>query len=294
MFSEKTNKYFRPIFSMIFPLIFFSSCTKDIDVKIPDFEQKLVVEGSIEPGQKPTVILTWTAPYFGAQNFNNIQQYFVTDAIVTVNDGTTTDTLVAGFPGLFPLYTSQSMIGITGKTYNLKIELNGKIYTSTTTILPAVNLDSLSFSPEVGDTLGLIKSKFKEPDESGNNYRWFTQRVGKDANYVTQFGSISDDKFINGKEFEFFMSRGSAPGSQAPEDQNEERGLFKKGDSVLVKFCTIGQKEYRYFRSYYQNLSSNGNPFSAPATLESNIEGGAIGLWCGYGAFIKGVKLKSP
>jgi hypothetical protein len=280
--------------TLFFVLALFLSCTKDIDVKIPDFEQKLVVEGSIEPGQKPTVILTWTAPYFGEQNYSNIQQFFVSNAIVTVSDGTITDTLTAALPGIFPIYAAQNLTGIAGKTYSLKIEVNGKVYTSSTKIPAPVPLDSLYFSLEIGDSLGFIKSKFKEPDELGNNYRWFTQRVGKDQTFLPQFGSTTDDKFINGKEFEFIFSRGSAPNSQAEEDQNIERGYFKKGDSVLVKFCTIGPKEFRYFRSYYQNLSSNGNPFSAPATLESNIEGGGIGLWCGYGSYIKGIRLATP
>ena len=275
-------------------IVLLASCTKNIDVRIPDFEQKLVVEGYIEPGQKPTVILTWTAPYFGEQNYSNIQQYFVTNALVTVDDGITTDTLLPGFSGFFPLYTSHNMVGVTGKTYNLKIEVNGKVYTASTSILPAVPLDTIYFSPEIADTLGLIKAKLKEPEEQGNNYRWFTKRIGKDAGFVSQFASATDDKFINGKEFEFVFSRGSVPNSQAEDDKNIERGLFKKGDSVLVKFCTIGPKEFRYFRSYYQNLSSNGNPFSAPATLESNIEGGAIGLWCGFGTYLKGIKLNTP
>ncbi|MFN5182366.1 MAG: DUF4249 family protein, partial [Bacteroidota bacterium] len=209
-------------------------------------------------------------------------------------DGIVTDTLIAALPGIFPIYTSQNMVGAAGKTYQLKIEVNGKTYTSSTTILNAVPLDSLYFSYDIGDSLGFIKSKFNEPTELGNNYRWFTQRVGKDQNFVTQFGSVTDDKFINGKEFEFIFSRGSTPNSQAEDDKNIERGYFKKGDSVLVKFCTIGPKEFKYFRSYYQNLSSNGNPFSAPATLESNIDNGAIGIWCGYGAYVKGIRLTNP
>jgi hypothetical protein len=186
------------------------------------------------------------------------------------------------------------MVGITGKTYQLKIELNGKTYTSTTSILPSVPMDSLVFSPEIGDSLGRIKSKWQEPPQPGNCYRWFTKRVGKDDVYLSQFRSVTDDKFINGKEFEFRFSRGRVPNSQAEEDNNIERGLFKIGDSVLVKFCSIGYKEFEYFKSYYQNLSSNGNPFSAPTTLVSNIEGGAIGVWCGYGADIKGIKIIKP
>lgn len=275
-----------------FTLMLMYSCQKVIDVNIPDYEQKLVVEGSIEPGGPPIVILTWTAPFFGNQNYSNFQEYFVENAEVIVSDGTNTDTLYQPLPGVFPAYTSTVITGQTGKSYELKINVNGKTYTSITTIFPAIPIDSLYFKPEENDTLGFLWAHFKDPEEPGNFYRWFAQRVGKDDRYLAPFGSATDDKFFNGKEFDFPNARGTEPNSEKPDDKNEERGYFKKGDSVMVKFCTIGEKEYRYLRSYYQNLSSNGNPFSAPSTLESNISNGAIGFWCGYGTFFKGVRLQ--
>lgn len=269
-----------------------SSCTKDVEVKVPDFKQKLVVEGVVEPGEKPYVILTWTAPYFGNAPYTDYQQYFVKGAIVTVYDGTITDTLKELFPGQGLYYQAVSMTGAVGKTYDLKIIVNGNVYTSTTTINQPVPLDSLFFKPEIGDTLGFLWAHFKEPAGLGHQYRWYAQRIGKDQRFIAPFSSVFDDKFIDGKEFDFAYDRGQEPNSQSADDINIEKGFFKKGDSVLVKFCTIGAKEYRYLRSYYLNIMSNGNPFAAPSTLESNIKGDAIGVWCGYGTSIKGVKLK--
>jgi hypothetical protein len=251
-----------------------------------------VVEGVVEPGERPYVILTWTAPYFGNTAYSDYQQYFVKDAIVTVYDGTSTDTLKEVFPGQGLYYQALNMIGTTGKTYDLSVTANGKTYTATTSLLPPIPLDSLFFKPEVGDTLGFLWAHFKEPAGLGQQYRWYAQRVGKDSRFLAPFNSAFDDKFIDGKEFDFAYDRGKEPNSQNIEDSNIERGYFKKGDSVLVKFCSIGNKEYRYLRSYYLNLMSNGNPFASPSTLESNINGGGIGLWCGYGASIKSVRLK--
>jgi hypothetical protein len=289
--TPKKNKPSLP-YLLIFVIYFFSSCQKEIDVKIPDYEQKLVVDGTIEPGEKPVVILTWTAPYFGNQNYSNFQQYFVENAEVIVSDGSASDTLYQPLPGVFPAYTSTNLIGQIGKTYTLTIIVNNQTYTAVTTILPAIPLDSLYFKPDLNDTLGFLWAHFKDPEVPGDFYRWFAKRINKDDRFLAPFGSATDDKFFNGKEFDFPNARGMEPNSQNPDDKSDERGYFKKGDSVMVKFCTIGEKEYRYFRSYYQNLSSNGNPFSAPSTLESNISNGAIGLWCGYGTFFKGVRLQ--
>ena len=57
---------------------------------LPDTEQSVVVEGSIENGQPPFVILTRTQSYF-APTAPAIASptVFITEAIVTVFDGTT-------------------------------------------------------------------------------------------------------------------------------------------------------------------------------------------------------------
>lgn len=293
MFMKSKMKIFIRAFSMLIVAIGIFSCTKDVDVVVPDYQQKLVVEGAVEPGISPYVILSWTIPYFGNVQYQDVEQYMVNEALVTVNDGFTTDTLIQPIAGQ-PYYVGLNMIGVTGRTYNLSITVNGKTYTSSTTILPAIPLDSLFFKAEKGDSLGFIWAHFKEPAGLGNQYRWYAKRIGKDNRFLAPFSSVFDDKFIDGKEFDFAYDRGMEPNSTAEEDNNEERGYFKVGDSVVVKYCTIGEKEFRYLRSWYLNGMSNGNPFAAPSTLESNISGDAIGLWCGYGVFIKGVRLKLP
>ena len=58
-------------------VILLSSCTKDVELDIPGAEEKMVVQGSIEPGQPPLVILTHTNPYFGTNNFTSIDQIFI-------------------------------------------------------------------------------------------------------------------------------------------------------------------------------------------------------------------------
>ena len=81
--------------------------------------------------------------------------------------------------------------------------------------------------------------------------------------------------------------------STADDDNNAEKGYFKKGELVVVKFSTIGEKEFLFFRSYDENAVSNGNPFAAPTNLQSNIQGqNVLGLWCGYNNFLDTVLLK--
>lgn len=69
-----------------------SSCTKEIDVDIPDSAQQVVVEGSIETDVPPVVILTKSQKFFGTIDLNNLGNYFVHGATVKVtgSDGTQT------------------------------------------------------------------------------------------------------------------------------------------------------------------------------------------------------------
>lgn len=262
-------------------LLVVSGCKKNIDVKIPDYVQKLVVEGRIEAGAKPSVYLSYTAPYFG-NVATNLEDLAVKGALVTVSDGSTTDTLKDPF-GKGYFYFAGNMVGAVGNTYLLTIVLNGKTYTASTTIYPQVKLDSLWFKVLRDDSLGFVYAHITEPGHTKDNYRWFAKRIGKDNDFIAPLGSAFDDKFINGKSFDFAYDRGVLQNSTATDDLNNEKGFFKLNDEVVVKFCTIGDVEFRFFRSYDANHISNGNPFAAPYNLESNIQGeNVLGVWCGY------------
>lgn len=76
--------------SLVMAALFFAnSCTKEIDVNIPDSAQQLVVEGTIENGVPPIVLLTKSAKFFGNINLNDIGSYYVrgADVSVTGSDG---------------------------------------------------------------------------------------------------------------------------------------------------------------------------------------------------------------
>jgi hypothetical protein len=189
------------------------------------------------------------------------------------------------------LYTTinPSSFGQSGKTYSLDISVNGKTLTASTQILPAIPLDTLWFSHEkvnaVGDSLGFIWAHLSDPVNEHNAYRWLAKRNGKDYAFIPPPGSATDDKYYNGQSFDFAYNRGIAQNSQAPDDHNEERGYFKSGDTVVVKFCTIDHAAYSFYRSLDLVLNNNGNPFASPSSVESNVfpKGDALGIWCGYG-----------
>lgn len=264
------------------------SCEKNITVDLPVTEQKIVVEGYIETGEKAIVTLTKTSAFFAPVDSASLFSYLIwgSSAIVTVSDGTISEQLspVIDTNQYIPLvYKSQTLTGQEGKTYTLTVVVDGKTLTAVTTIPHAVALDSVWYKEQEGrDSLGFAWAHLTDPDSLGNCYRWFAKRIGKDKRFLAPIGSVFEDKFINGKSFDFAYNRGSEPNTFDDEDENS-RGYFSLGDTIAIKFCTIDRTHFDFWRIEEVQVSNNGNPFAAPAPIPTNINGG-IGIWGGYAA----------
>ena len=98
----------------------------------------------------------------------------------------------------------------------------------------------------------------------------------------------------NGQSFDFAYNRGSIPNSTATDDNNEEEGYFKIGDTVVVKYCTIDRASFDFFRQVDVAIYSQGNPFAAPTSVTGNVypREDALGIWCGYGVYMDTVIFK--
>ena len=267
---------------LLFVVVLITACRKEIKVNLPEYTQKLVVEASIETGQTAQVLLSFTAPYFGNADLSNPSQFFVKGAFVTVSDGVLVDTLKELLVSNFPIYIGTKVFGQVGKNYQLTMLINDKTYTANTVIRQPIALDSLFFKWEK-DSLGFCWGHLSEPAGIGNCYRWFAKRKTIDAFFAAPFASAFEDKFVDGKSFDFAYERPAQPNGQQANDGDLSKGYYRVGDTIVVKFCTIGYNEYTFWRSYYSNKSSNSNPFSAPTNLQSTIVGGdVIGSFVGY------------
>lgn len=281
---------FRYIFSLLFVAVVISACEKNVTVEVPAGEEAIVIEGYIETGQNPFVIVSKTLPFFGQISQNDVFQNLIANATVIVNDGVTIDTL-NGFGGI---YTSNRITGTVGRTYNLTVIANGKTLTATTSIIAPIPLDSTWFKVDgQRDSLGFAWGKLNEPDTLGNCYRWFARRINrytfgedsgkvKDSTFIAALGgSVFEDKFVNGESFDISFPRGSFNFSDKEDDNNDERFFFKRGDTIVVKFCTIDRAHYSFWRAAETQVSNNGNPFGSPQPVTGNINGG-LGIWGGY------------
>lgn len=262
-------------------------CTEDINLTVLGGEQKIVIEGSIENGKPASVIVTRNSPLSQTVDFEKI---LVRDAQVYVSNGTITEALLLetdSAVSAFFVYKGAAVIGVTGQTYYLTVVADGKTFTATTTIPAPIPLDSVWWKPQPPeDSLGYAWAYLSDPPGTGNAYRWFAKRPTKDRRFIAPSGAIFDDKFIDGKGFEFSYNRGDDPAGDpkvlAKEPENEHN-FFKKKDTIYIKFCTLDPKASQFYITYENALQSSGNPFASPVTIVSNIKGGGLGVWAGFG-----------
>lgn len=288
-------------------ILFFASCEEEY---IPDTsisEQEIVVEGYIEVGEgaNPTfIILTKSIPFITTIAADKFTELFIKGAEVSVFDGDKTVPLsefclsdvpdnlkeqVYAVLGLNPDSTAADIcvyadiFGLIkkeyGRSYDLKIKTGDKILTATTTVPEFVELYNFKFNDPPGapkDTLAELMVKINDPSGVKNYYRYFTA-TGKDRRLTPPFGSVTDDAIFDGRAFDFPLQKAQRRGGDF---DPETFGLYERGDSVFVKWCTIDKAHFDFWNT--RDFAANsGGPFASYTRISTNIQGG-LGIWGGY------------
>ena len=253
-----------------------TACQND-NFETPYYDQKIVVDGWIEPNQPARVFLTLSAPYFSEVDSSSLRNLVITRAKVTVIDGLNEEilTLRTNYDYFPPyIYEGTYLRGIIGHSYSLKVEYGGVTVTSTTQIPDSQQLDSLWFkrAPDI-DTAGYIMIKFSDKPGIDNFYRILTRTGVNTKKYTPVFLPNLDGRLIDGQTVSLTLS-------------NEKKGdiiLFNVNDTVTVKFCTMEQSAFKFWNSLYSDLNNTQNPFASTSShVISNVSGG-LGVWAGYG-----------
>lgn len=284
-------------FAFLFLIAFFAACEKSINIQPVSQKPLLVVDGTIENGQRPFILLSTSLNYFSKIDPEILVASLVTGAKVSISDGVTVTNLkeyqqtIAGVYNLV-YYSSDTsngataIVGMIGKTYQLQIEYNNQRYTSATTIpRVAKTIDSLWWMPvpfNDDTTKAVLMGKFTDPPGYGNYLRYFTKV--NDAPYLSGAISVFDDQLTDGTTYDFQIEQGIDRNNSSMQDAH---GYFKKGDTVTVKLANIDKATFDFWRTLEFAYQSVGNPFSSPVKVLGNVSNGALGAFCGYGVQYK-------
>jgi len=291
------------LFFYLMTILLFS-CQTEIEVKAPEYYNKLVVEGYIENDEYPVVSLYRSAPYFSTMSLEYlVNNVLVRDAkvFVTSSKGETQELFLNMIPDveapLFFAYKGTCFKGELNTTYTLRIELDDKVYTSETKILSTFDLDSTYFVPRFGhteiDSVANLRIKMKDNGQGGNYYQFKVKIHCKefyDRLWITTIPAAFDDSPFKGQTFNYEIIRGAPSTVFMPEMTEKERrrylrGNYRVGDTVYMKYALLDKSAYLFWQSASGELTFGQNPFMSPTPIISNIKCNTgekcLGVWCG-------------
>jgi len=273
------------------------SCEKNINFKLKEAPDVLVVDANIEEGQPPLVILSKSFDYFSKISQEKLDSSFVHNATVTITDGNVSKQLkeyAVDSAGGYVIYyytsdTSNASL-FTGKvntSYSLKILTDNQEYDATTTIpFPGKKLDSLWWRPTpfAKDTTQVdVFVQATDPPGLGNYIRYYTKVNGQP--FLPGQQSVFDDELIDGTTYNLKITPGIDRNNPIAFDKN----FFHRGDTVTLKVSSIDKATYQFWLTMEFAYQSIGNPFASPNKVLGNISNGALGAFCGYAPQYKSI-----
>ena len=256
-------------------ILLFASCTENIDFDLNTDKARLVVEGQISSGKaKHFIKLTQSTSYF----FNE-ETPLVTNAMVSLSDGTNSWTMTEEKPGYYytPEITPES-----NKTYSLSINADGENYKATEFMENPIKGDTVSIV--LSDTYDTDSNKLvpayslflfvREPEGLGDNYLWKYWLKRPDSAWKNMTPTFSDwiyrnDDFVDGnspvKGWELF--------SDIPLEE------MPPGTQVRLETYKISTAYYTFLDAVSKQTNRSGFFDGPPANIPSNIDNGALGYF---------------
>ncbi len=279
------------LYLIIIPLLAVACSRKELPG-----ETQLVVEGWIENGEHPVVMVSESIGVVTnvPVDANAMISHLAKWAKVSISDGEKSVILTGmGTTDMFPpyMFTTSKITGEVGKTYTLKVEYKDYVATAETSIPRPVPIDTL-YIRSVADSVGTIICGFTDPSGEENYYKIFTRTKGKDTRFHPSALAQTTDENLSGYSEMFIYS------TQRLMDHIDMPNV-REGDEVEVKLCTMTPELYNFWNSFELFIAANIVDFRPVAdnNVHANMHG-ALGYWAGYGVHrqngIKTIKVENP
>ncbi len=232
-------------------LLLAASCQKVINVNLNSSAPQYVVEGNVTDQPGPYMVKLTRSVNFDQDNVFPA----VSGAKVIITDTTAglRDSLIEVTPGI---YQTQMLTGVSGHTYNLYINYQGKVLTAQSTMPQPVLLDSMQVRPQGfrGNSLAAVPYYF-DPVAKGNFYH-FVMTVNDTVSTAIY---VRNDQLVNGQLI------------QQPLSGGDGGVTIRHGDSLTVSMECIDSMVYQF---YYTLRNSQNSNSATPTNPVSNIKGG--------------------
>jgi len=257
---KKINKII--ILSFLITNIFvFSACEKVIDINLGDTKEKIVVEAIVSDIPNYSYVkLSKNNGFYDNSNFIKL-----TNAKVTISDDKGNSFEFNESDSGY--YSNPTFIGTQETEYELKIDVDGKIFTSKS---------RMPFNTKIDST-----NTFMVPSQFSGKLMTIANLYYTDSSYVGNYYRIKvfvNNAPIQASTFNLY-SDGYVNGTMSAFSYNSEDLVI--GDSVIFYLLNTDQSNYEYFRLLYLNPGMSFS--SAPGNPNTNIDGeDVIGFFGAY------------
>jgi hypothetical protein len=244
--------------------LFFLSCTKVIRLGLNNDAGQLDIEAKVTNADTTQTIFLRKNVAFSVTN----DYPAVTGASVVVSDS---------HGNIYPFtetkpgtYTSRHFAGSAGWTYNLQVQVDGPLYTATSTMPSRVRMDSLTDKNrplnrrQDGRDQKVISVYYQDPPGIANQYRFIEWVNGVQVKAVFTY----DDQLTDGRYVTI--------------DLLEQDIDIYAGDSVRVEMQCIDQPVYTYWFALESQQANNFNGTVAPANPPTNISPETLGYFSAH------------
>ncbi|MDB5207648.1 MAG: hypothetical protein JWR72_2723 [Flavisolibacter sp.] len=242
----------------------FIGCKKEINVDLQNASPQIVIEAIVTNAAYTEVTVSKSVAFSSSNTYPR-----VSGAVVNISDNGANYILTETRPGT---YSNSSLIGIPGHIYNLSVKVEGKEYTSASTMPLQVKLDSLLLEKLFwgNESIWVVKPQYTDPAGFGHHYMFVETINGKQ---YPQFW-VWDDRIVNN-------SISTIPLIQSDSTVNVN-------DIIEVEMRCIDKNVFRYFTA----LQGSQNNATTPANPENTITGGALGYFSAHTTEKKKVKVQ--
>lgn len=251
-----SRSYITSVIICLFSSVFFVSCEKEIVVDLNSSPPKVVIEALLPLDSLAKVKITQSQDYNQEGGFSVIK-----GAVVTLSDNVGNVEILEHYGN--GLYCSKIIKGVERQTYNLSVVIDGKNYTSVSTMPQQVKIDSLYiyYVPAIEMPYPMVQ--FTDIPGEKNYYRTVLYVNGKRIRLAVD---VTDDLDRDGTVIDFLQTYNK-------DDNNGEK--IKPGDLVTVDLQCVDEGAYTYFETLGRIQTTLNNP-------TSNIKGGALGYFSAY------------
>lgn len=248
-----------------FSLIGFSCHREVIDIDLKGMGSQIVIEGTItdKPGPyRVKVKISKTGDYFEPDVFPAIS-----GANVVVSDDAGNSAVLQEIE--VGIYSTNSLRGIPGRTYTLKVTIDRKEYTANSTMPKAIELNSIRCVKESeNNPIYYLSCNFTDR-EGVEDYCHF--KIYRNGNLLDEKYYLYRDNYTDGQQIVF----------------EDFEAYFMLNDYIKVEFMTIDKATYEYLSLLFvedEDIEADLPDFFSVTSYnpKTNINNNALGYFSAH------------